>query len=74
MRCRFIGKFWQLALMISILMFSPVVTRAQRAMLWQDAVKPDRINVYSQASTSGSVVRTLSRGQLVNVVLEIRVQ
>lgn len=62
-----------LALATSVLTLSATVVQAQQGTLWQGAVKPDHINVYSQASTSESVVRTLSHGEVVNVVLEVRV-
>src|SRR5215469_1419602 len=67
-----IGPFWRLSLATSILIVSPIA-RAQEGILWQGSVKPDHINVYSQASSFGQVVSTLSQGQLVNVVLEVRV-
>lgn len=68
-----IGPFWRLAILACVIISTALFALAQRMMLWQGSVKPVRINVYSQASTSVSVVRTLSRGQIVNVVLEVRV-
>ncbi len=46
---------------------------AQHKMLWQGAVKPNRINVYGQPSTHESVARTLGHGDVVDAVLEVRV-
>src|ERR1700747_1304005 len=44
---------------------------AQQRILWQGVVKPDRINVYTNASTRDNVTTTLRRGETVDVVLEI---
>jgi hypothetical protein len=54
--------------------FCASAARAQQKLPWQGAVKPDRINVYSQPSTRESVVvRTLGHGDVVNVILEVTV-
>ena len=47
--------------------------RAQQRILWQGAVKPDEINIYTSPSTRDRVATTLKKGDAVNVVLEITV-
>jgi hypothetical protein len=62
-----------LVLVCLVVALAATTVRAQQRILWQGAVKPEHINVYTSASASESVVRTLGRGQVVNVVLEVSV-
>ena len=73
MRCSFLTKLCQLAFAACLALPSAVTAAPQHTTLWQAAVKPERINVYSQPSTKESVVGTLSRGQVLNVILEANV-
>src|ERR1700720_629074 len=45
--------------------------KGQQKILWQGAVMPERVNVYSATSTRDRVTTTLKQGDTVDVVLEI---
>jgi hypothetical protein len=49
----------------------PITARAQQRILWQGAVRPAQINVYTSASLADSIATTLKRGDVVDVILEI---
>jgi hypothetical protein len=61
-----------LALVCLTIVSATTTIRAQQRILWQGAVKPNRINVYSGPSTN-EPVSILRLGQVVNVVLEVNV-
>lgn len=46
---------------------------AQKRILWQGTVKPERINVYATPSISDPVTAMLKQGDIVDVILEITV-
>ena len=64
------GIFTLTLLVLSIVSVS-TIARAQKTILWQGAVKPNEINVYTSASTSDTIATTLKQGDVVDVVLEI---
>jgi len=64
-------KILSLALVCLTIVSASTTTRAQQRILWQGAVKPEEMNVYTSASTKDRVTTTLKRGEVVDVVLEI---
>jgi hypothetical protein len=62
---------FRLTLLCLFIVSVSIALGAQQRMLWQGAVRPQQINVYTSASLSEPVATTLKRGDVVEVVLEI---
>jgi hypothetical protein len=60
-----------LALVCVTIALAVTTAKAQQRILWQGAVMQERINVYASASTRDRVTTTLTKGDAVDVVLEI---
>lgn len=55
-----------------VVLSASTIAVAQNHVLWQGFVTPDRIAVYETNSTSGNIVNTLSHGDVVDVLSQVR--
>jgi hypothetical protein len=62
---------FRLTLLYLMIMSVSTIARAQQRILWQGAVKPTEINVYTSASSGDPIATTLKQGDVVDVILEI---
>jgi hypothetical protein len=62
--CRF-------GVIVCVFAIAPFATEAQQKILWEAAVTPSELNVYTDASTMARVAMVLKQNYWVNVILEV---
>jgi hypothetical protein len=63
--------FCRFGILVCLFAIAPLATRAQQKILWEAAVTPSELNVYTDASTTSQVATVLKQNYWVNVVLEL---
>ena len=63
--------FYRLGVIICVFAIAPFMTQAQQKVLWEAAVTPSELNVYTDASTTTQVAMVLKQNYWVNVILEV---
>ena len=63
--------FYRLGMIICVFAIGPFATQAQQKVLWEAAVTPSELNVYTDASTTTRVAMVLKQNYWVNVILEV---
>ena len=62
---------YRLGVIVCAFAIVPFATRAQHKILWEAAVTPSELNVYTDASTTTRVAMVLKQNYWVNVILEV---
>lgn len=64
---------WHMSLVACLVVSSAITAASQNKVIWKASVMPERIAVYESNSTESSIVNTLERGDVVDVVFEVTV-
>jgi hypothetical protein len=67
----FPNTFYRFGMIICVFAIAPFAMQAQQKVLWEAAVTPSELNVYTDPSTTARVAMVLKQNYWVNVILEL---